>query len=89
MTYTLKLRGGEVSVNSSAQTAISNAVNVRLFNTGTIANVVQYLAGNTFQVVGYFTIQANTGELIQKGALDTLGANTTSGVLGTPIAFRD
>jgi hypothetical protein len=88
--YTLKLKGSEVSVNSSAQTAVSNASLVRLFNNGASQAVItQYLGGNTSITVGAFTLQANNENILQKAPTDTLGASTASGVLGTPIGFRD
>ena len=88
--YTLKLKGNETSINSTSNSSFANASLVRLINTtGGTANIVQYLAGNTTNIVGNLTMFANTELLWQKAPTDTLGSNTTTGLLGTSVGFRD
>jgi len=88
--YTLKLKGNEASINSTSNASFTNALLVRLVNTtGGTANIVQYLAGNTSSIVGNLSMLPNTELFWQKAPTDTLGSNTTTGLLGTSVSFRD
>lgn len=85
MTYTIKLKGNELTLNSTA-TSVGNASIVRIVNLGGAVAVVTQTT-NTAVQVGNCSIYANEEVLLQKGPTDVLTASAN--LQAVSIAFRD
>jgi len=82
----IRLKGAQASVNATPS-SFSNASLLYVYNGGTVATISVVSSANV--AVGSMTVGASKDVLLEKAPTDVISSNTASGVVATPVAYRN
>ena len=84
----VKVLSNEITLSSTSNTTVNNAVVVRLVHVGSQEHIV-YIADDAGSNIGQFTILNNSEIILEKERTDTLRIDTGTDVKAVSIAYKN
>ena len=84
----VKVLSNEITLSSTSNTTVNNAVVVRLVHVGAQEHIV-YIADGAGSNIGQFTLLNNSEIILEKERTDTLQIDTGTDVKAVSIAYKN
>ena len=84
----VKVLSNEITLSSTSNTTVNNAVVVRLVHVGSQEHIV-YIADEAGSNIGQFTMLNNSEIILEKERTDTLQIDTGTDIKAVSIAYKN
>ena len=84
----VKVLSNEITLSSTSNTTVNNAVVVRLVHVGSQEHIV-YIADGAGSNIGQFTMLNNSEIILEKERTDTLQIDTGTDIKAVSIAYKN
>ena len=84
----VKVLSNEITLSSTSNTTVNNAVVVRLVHVGSQEHIV-YIADGVGSNIGEFTMLNNSEIILEKERTDTLQIDTGTDIKAVSIAYKN
>ena len=84
----VKVLSNEITLSSTSNTTVNNAVVVRLVHVGSQEHIV-YISDGAGSNIGQFTLLNNSEIILEKERTDTLQIDTGTDVKAVSIAYKN
>lgn len=84
----IKILSNEITLSSSSNTTVNNAVVVRLVHAGSQEHIIT-IANNFGSNIGTFTMLNNSEIILEKNKTDTLQIDSGTDVKAVSIAYKN